>query len=273
MDKQTDRMQSLLDEDIGAIVMEGKKRTRKKIGGAICILIIAAMFLVGWMLMREYKYNMAVDSYDNDEYEQAVRLFNELGNYKDSVERLADANSALIKANYYQGIENLNSGLYESAANCFKRAGNYNMMSTAYQIMAYVEGEFYTTELPEIIDQMIIGNPILESSSFDYNYSGYVGDNSDWHATLYIAFELTEKPEKTDDFLTSVNYVGGRLRLYAFESDAYEWINVVVYGSDGETFCNRTYSVERGDYYIENGESYNMDWNQVVETYHEILTS
>ena len=269
MDKQTDIIQSLLNEDLDAIVLDGEKKvqrrkTRTKLAFVSIILVVA--LIAGWLLLRDVKYNKAIMSLDAGNYEQAINLFYELGNYRDSKERLAESN-------YNLGIENMNSGFYESAANYFKRAGNYSMMGTAYRIMAYVEGEFYTTELPEIIDQMIIGNPILESSSFDYNYSGYVGDNSDWHATLYIAFELTEKPEKTDVFLTSVNYVGGRLRLYAFESGAYEWINVVVYGSDGETFCNRTYSVERGDYYIENGESYNMDWNQVVETYHENLTS
>lgn len=269
MDKHTDRIQSLLNEDLDAIVLDGEKRvqrrkTRTKVAFVSIILVVA--LIAGWLLLRDVKYNKAIMSLDAGNYEQAINLFYKLGNYRDSKERLAESN-------YNLGIENMNSGLYESAANCFKRAGNYSMMGTAYRIMAYVEGEFYTTELPEIVYQLISGNTILESSGFDYSYSGYVGDNSDWHATLYIAFELTEEPEKTDDFLTSVNYVGGCLRLYAFESDAYDWINVVAYSSDGETFCNRTYSVERGDYYIENGESYNMDWNQVVETYNENLTS
>lgn len=212
MDKQTDRMKSLLDEDIGAIVLEGKRRRRRRKCLSIvfgCLIIFIIILMVGW--------------------------------------------SVQPKVNNYLGIENMNSGLYEEAAICFKRAGNYSSMGFAYRINAHVSSDFYLKELPATIGDLADSDAVLKNSSYSYDYYGNIDSKGDWQGTLQVFFQLMENSEY-NDISDSADYVGDNLCLYVLEPGVYDWINIAIYTSDGVEICNRTYSVENTGYYIEDGK-------------------
>lgn len=91
MDKHTDRIQSLLNEDLDAMVLDGKKAKHKRrliAVASVAAISIIVFLLVNWFMMRNSKYNEAVTSLNNEEYELAAQLFDELGNYQDSAELL-----------------------------------------------------------------------------------------------------------------------------------------------------------------------------------------
>ena len=68
-----------------------------------------------------------------------------------------------------------------------------------------------------------------------------------------------------NDISDSADYVGDNLCLYVLEPGVYDWVNIAIYTSDGAEICNRTYSVENIDYYIEDGEIHYVEWNEGVE--------
>lgn len=81
---------------------EKKKRNTRNLKIIIVLLIVVA--IIGTILTKVYilpnsKYNAAMDKYNNKEYYSAIKLFNELGDYKESKKTIEDSKTNWRKAN------------------------------------------------------------------------------------------------------------------------------------------------------------------------------
>lgn len=95
---------NLLDVDLDAVLVEGKKKSKKKwkklvIAAVALIVVVIAVVIFYQHTERETAYQEAITAQETGDYEKAVSLFEELGDYKDSKEQMEAAKAffAVIK--------------------------------------------------------------------------------------------------------------------------------------------------------------------------------
>lgn len=100
-----------------------KKSGSKKIigicvGGGLLICII----VFGISSIPGVKYIRAENAYENGQYEKAVRLYESLGDYEDSKDKLQQAS---VYNSYAKGVQYMESGDYDVAITSFEATGGY----------------------------------------------------------------------------------------------------------------------------------------------------
>ena len=111
---------------------EAKQRqlkTRKQktivvsVASVISIIFIAAI-VFNTIIIPNRKYENAISLMYNGEYEDAINIFNELVNHKDSKNKINECNTAILEIEYNKAISLMDSGDYSSAVIAF-RSLNY----------------------------------------------------------------------------------------------------------------------------------------------------
>ena len=113
---------------------ETPEQTGKKKKGKLWILIVvlaaAALCVAGFLFFRKSDplaedYKKAETLLSEGRYEEAIRAFTELGEYKDSTDRIREAKELTLENEYRSAEELLNAGQYESAIDAFTALGGY----------------------------------------------------------------------------------------------------------------------------------------------------
>lgn len=267
MDKRTDRIESLLNEDLDAIVLNGKKAKRKRrliAVASVAAISIIVVLLVNWFTMRNSKYNEAVTSLNNEEYELAAQLFDELGNYQDSAELLTEAS-------YYLGVEKMEAGSFEEAIYNFQRAGNYSdydgsasdLLTISSEMLEYVNSDLYIKDIPEAIQSLSRADPALENAQYSYKCDGYIY-NGEWNSTLNVEFEISDVSglnESSEEFEFNVDFVGFELRFLAYDEYGghnFSLVRVRVYDSNDSLVCSGSYPVSYGYHMLNDNDFLNF---------------
>ena len=90
------------------------------VSGSLCAAFLVVLFTV---IIPAVKYNNGLKAIESGEYDKAVVIFQELGNYKDSVDQITVAQNS--KA-YDSAVELLNAGKYEEAISAFNSLGDFS---------------------------------------------------------------------------------------------------------------------------------------------------
>lgn len=69
--------------------IKNKYKKQLYIGVGICLILLIGVFL--YFTSDSYKYNSAKKEYENENYQKATKIFEELGDYKDSLKLYKDA--------------------------------------------------------------------------------------------------------------------------------------------------------------------------------------
>lgn len=86
---------------------------------------IAFTILLNTSIMPNIKYNKAINLMESKKFEEALILFKELDNYKNSDSKIAECNTAVKDIKYTEAISLMNNGNFDKAYNIFQELGDY----------------------------------------------------------------------------------------------------------------------------------------------------
>lgn len=106
------------------IAAEKAKKTQKisAIVGIAAVLVISGILVTTNYIIPNAKYNEAVSLMESDSYEEAISVFERLGEYKDSQTKLLEAQQA---ETYISALALLEKGSYDEAMTAFEGLGDY----------------------------------------------------------------------------------------------------------------------------------------------------
>ena len=240
------------EEEHKAAVARAKKN--KKI--AMIAIPIAVVAIIAGVLIfnvvqrqqeeaaRQESYNTGLALLEAGEYDEAVAVFEELGDYQDSAEQIVVAEDRKRSAAYDEAVLLFERGEYDAAASAFEALGNYRdsaeQAETAENEGLYQEAmELYPTEQPLNVDTLNAVLEIMQGISQDYK------DTSD------IIAEITAAIEQIQNF-------DGTYRGEAWEYGGNSYIPF--FQIDGDTFRQGNGASAEGvrqgeiNWYIENGQ-------------------
>ena len=105
---------------------------------ALVILVIAAVGLTFYfsLISPMLRYNQGIKYLEAGEYQQAISVFAELGNYKDAAARIPEVQ-------YIQAESFLASGQYQEAVGAFRALGDYKDAATRLPKVQYIQAESF----------------------------------------------------------------------------------------------------------------------------------
>lgn len=189
-------------------VLEDAKRAKKRKNiilislGIVCVIII--IILIPTYFIPESKYNKAIQSIENYDYDTAIMLLNELGNYKDSSSQLTDIP-------YKKAMRYVELGEYEKAMPILEELGHYKNCDEQLINVQYEQALKYTSE----------GNYVEAKELFETlgNYSDsamqlaeieYMQAIEEWNAgntdTAIIIFEELGDYKDSEEKLLNIYY-------------------------------------------------------------------
>lgn len=105
-----------------------KKKTTKILAiviPAVCA-VVAIILLATKVIIPNSKYNNAVKLMDSGSYEEAIVAFEAMDGYKDSVQKIADCELAVLEDKYNEAVALMDAGHYEAAITVFEALDGYN---------------------------------------------------------------------------------------------------------------------------------------------------
>ncbi len=121
---------------------EIKKRAKRNkriaiITTPIVCAVIAFIILLNSVIIPYVKYNDAVVLMDSGKYEDAISAFAELGDYKDSADRISESKEKIKELKYGDAVALMDAGNLDEAYSIFQELGNYKdsaekVISTRY---------------------------------------------------------------------------------------------------------------------------------------------
>lgn len=91
---------------------------------SVISVIFIAVIVFNTIIIPNRKYDNAISLMSNGKYEDAISVFSELGNHKDSKNKIEECNTAILEIEYNKAISLMDSGDYSSAVIAF-RSLNY----------------------------------------------------------------------------------------------------------------------------------------------------
>ena len=111
---------------------EQAKKNRNKIiviCASISVIAIATITLIFNVIVPSVNYNNAIAMFENGQYDEAIIAFTNLGNYKDSINKITQVQNAKIEFEMNQKYDNANKLFeekkYDEAGAIFEELGDY----------------------------------------------------------------------------------------------------------------------------------------------------
>ncbi len=152
-------------------IQEKEKRDKRCIVGILTILCVTAVIMIMrfTIIIPHNKYNSAVKLMELGQYEEAIKAFEALEEYKDSKEQT-------INCKYYQAKALMDEEKYAEAITAFKALGEYK---DAVDQIKKCEADYTDYEI-EIIKQAKVGDYVIfgkyEQDTYLYNEK----ENIEW---------------------------------------------------------------------------------------------
>ncbi len=111
-------------------VTEDKSKNKKK--ATIIIIISLVVALVAFALVYslalkpQKEYDKALGYYSSQNYEDAMKTFESLNDYKDSKKYIEECKNKLVEQKYQKALSLMNDGSYEDAIILFEELGDYS---------------------------------------------------------------------------------------------------------------------------------------------------
>jgi len=102
-----------------------KSRGRAMLALLIVLAIIAALIYYAVAIVPMNQYKEAQGLLQDGKYQEALTIFENLGNYKDSSEQIAKCEEGIAELRYLEGVKKYESGNYQEALNIFGELGSY----------------------------------------------------------------------------------------------------------------------------------------------------
>lgn len=178
--KEQERVRKLQED--GLKKYEKRKRNIRIAIAGVLILMVGCIFMVKVVIssIKERRYHSAVSSMEAGEYEEAMEIFEDLGEYEDSTERMEECRAQVM---YLSAVSLMEAGEYEEAMKIFEGLGDYKdsterMAKCEYYIMFDAkEGDTVSFGNYNGSTEWIVlekaGNQILLLSKYCIDYRSY----------------------------------------------------------------------------------------------------
>ncbi len=132
------------------------------IAGTFGIISIAALLSLAivFIVIPNSKYNRALELYNGQKYEEALNTFKELGNYKDSINKIDEISGKIQDEKYMLAEENYKSQNYAEAMKLYEELEDYknskDRIEQIYNRLADGDEIYFGTYKGEIIPWKIL---------------------------------------------------------------------------------------------------------------------
>ena len=200
------------------------KRTKKIV---ICVSIIAVIeisiiILTPTVIIPTVKYNHAVSLLENGDYDNAIIVLSELGNYKDSVRKLTETKNI---QKYNNANKLFEEKKYDEAATLFSELGDYKDSKEKYDNLI----QHITTKASVVISagcNHIVGlkkdGTVVATGSNNYGNDVYAKGVSGWKDIISISAGLDHTVGLKEDGIT----VATGSNDYG-QCDVSDWKNII----------------------------------------------
>lgn len=106
-------------------IRKQKKKTRTIIASLIAFGIVVIIIFYFVSIYPSQKYKTAGELLDNGEYHEAMVIYEDLGDYKDSAEQIAKCQEGITEQRYLYGVAEYQNGNYKEALLIFEELGSY----------------------------------------------------------------------------------------------------------------------------------------------------
>lgn len=107
------------------LIRKQKKKNRTVITSLIALGIVGVIIFYFVSIYPSQQYRTAAELLDNGEYHEAMAIYEDLGNYKDSAEQIVKCKEGITELLYLDGIAELQNGNYKEALLIFEELGSY----------------------------------------------------------------------------------------------------------------------------------------------------
>lgn len=125
---EEERLEKKRKAEIERIEAEKRKKQIKKItivGISIVSVIVAFVIILNMVIIPNSKYNDAITLMQAGKYSEAITAFEALDGYKDSADKIAECNTAIIDSKYNEAIALMKEGKYIEAKNALLALEGY----------------------------------------------------------------------------------------------------------------------------------------------------
>ena len=228
-----------------------KRKRRKQIMRitrvTVVVVILLSIIAFAWtkIINPSIQYSKAESYYEKGDYDNAIVIYKELGEYKDSVQKLASAIDLKDKDEAYSSALSLfNDGQYLDALRLFEKVYEYPDV-TYYRGKCYFEIESYKKAI-ELYEE--VGNDSdfkndAEKEILEGYY--YLGLEALRNGEFSVAKEFLDKTEYGNskealliiEKIKQENWIG----IYRNEEDDSEWMQIVCSVNDDLTYTYEVY--------------------------------
>ncbi|MBE6587308.1 MAG: TIR domain-containing protein [Ruminococcaceae bacterium] len=136
-----------------------KKRNRIIIA---CVCLVAALIIAGLIFLPPIiKYNMAMSLMEKGELDEATAVFQELGHFKDSADKIEEIVLIEKDNKYYRAISLMESGEYDEATAVFQELGHFKDSADKIEEIVLIEKD----------NKYFRAISLMESGEYDEAYS------------------------------------------------------------------------------------------------------
>lgn len=183
------------------------------VGGAVVLVVLALVFVLLYnnVVVPGNAYEAAEKALENQEFEDAAEMFGELGDYKDSKERV-------LQCYYEQGKFLMDKGDYSEAVEAFESAGNYQdaavRVTRAEDAQAEAEAEAAFEALKDKLEEAdsacVSGKVSLASDRMSLSVDSK--DENDMAALkdILTIIEILELPDSVFDEMCNTTALMGK---------------------------------------------------------------
>ena len=114
------------------------RKKKNMIIGIIATVIVVVVVIVGVIatnsMKQSQKYESAISMMEEKDYEEAIAVFESLGEYKDSIQQIESCKIGILDEKYNNALTDLDNGSFLSAKTAFEELGDYK--DSAEQVVA-----------------------------------------------------------------------------------------------------------------------------------------
>lgn len=92
----------------------------------VALAVVALVLTYSFVIKPQNEYNKALGYYSTENYEDALKVFEKLDDYKDSKKYLEECKTKVNEQKYQKAVSLMNDGSYEDAITLFTELGGYS---------------------------------------------------------------------------------------------------------------------------------------------------
>lgn len=138
VEKEVARDEKIRTDAENELLQKQKRKNRAVIASLIALGIVGVIIFYFVSIYPSQQYNTANELLNSGEYHDAMAIFEDLGNYKDSIKQIVRCQEGITEQRYQEGLSRYQDGNYTQALQVFEEVTPYRD-SQAYIYECYLQ--------------------------------------------------------------------------------------------------------------------------------------